>query len=64
MAMADQLRVLLSDSLAPQGVEGLTRHPRLSVETKTGLTPAQLADAIGPYHAIVIRTATKRDRAT
>lgn len=60
--MAGQLRVLLSDSLALQGMEVFARHPELSVESKTGLTPAQLAEVIRPYHALVIRSATRVTR--
>ena len=59
--MAD-FRVLLSDSLSPQGIEVFKRHPHISFDVKTGLTPAQLAHTIGPYDALVIRSATKVTR--
>ncbi|HEX3409029.1 MAG TPA: hydroxyacid dehydrogenase [Candidatus Binataceae bacterium] len=57
--MAENFRVLLSDSLADQGIDALKRNPRIAVEVKTGLRPEQLAAIIAPYHALVIRSATK-----
>ena len=57
--MADTtLRVLLSDTLNPQGVEVFSRYPQLKVDTRTGLTPAELAEIIAPYHGLVVRSAT------
>ncbi len=58
----ETFRVLLSDSLASQGVEILRRQPRLQVDVKTGLKPAELAAIIAPYHALLIRSATKVTR--
>jgi len=58
----ETFRVLLSDSLAPQGLEILRRQPRLQVDVKTGLKPAELAAIIAPYHALLIRSATKVTR--
>src|SRR5579863_1102080 len=57
--MADDFRVLLSDSLAQQGIDVLKRYPRLKFEAKSGLSPAELAGIIGPYHALIIRSGTK-----
>src|SRR6202022_1841205 len=56
------LRVLLSDPLNAQGVEVFSRFPQLTVEIKTGLNPAALADIIAPYHALVVRSATQVTR--
>src|ERR1700688_1793449 len=53
------MRVLLSDPLNAQGVEVFRRYPQISVDVKTGLQPAELAEIIAPYHALVIRSATK-----
>ena len=50
-----KFRVLLSDSLSAQGVEVLKRHPELQVDVKTGLKPAELADIIASYDALLIR---------
>ena len=46
-------RVLLSDPLTAQGVEVFSRYPQLKVDIKTGLKPAELAEIIAPYHALV-----------
>jgi D-3-phosphoglycerate dehydrogenase len=50
-------KILVSDSLAEEGLEVLRREAE--VEVKTDLTPQQLAEAIGQYDAIVVRSATK-----
>jgi D-3-phosphoglycerate dehydrogenase len=60
--MAEKFRVLLSDSLAPQGVEILRRDPHIQCETRTGLSPAQLAEIIPAYDALLIRSSTKVTR--
>jgi D-3-phosphoglycerate dehydrogenase / 2-oxoglutarate reductase len=60
--MAENFRVLLSDSLASQGVEVLKRCQDISVDVRTGLSPAQLAEIIAPYHALVIRSSTRVTR--
>src|SRR6266851_2449088 len=52
--MAESFRVLLSDSLSPQGVDVLKRHPQISVDIKTGLSPSELAGIIGSYDALVV----------
>jgi hypothetical protein len=44
--MAETFRVLLSDSLAAQGIEVLKRFPQLQFEVKTGLKPEELAKII------------------
>ena len=56
--MAEKFRVLLSDSLAPQGLEILERDPRISFDVNAGLSPVQLAETIAPYDALVVRSAT------
>ena len=60
--MAETFRVLLSDTLAPQGIEVLKRHRELQFDIKTGLKPAELAAIIGPYDALLIRSGTKVTR--
>ncbi len=60
--MAETFRVLLSDTLAPQGIEVLKRYPQLQFDIKTGLKPADLAATIGPYDALLIRSGTKVTR--
>ncbi len=60
--MAEKFRVLLSDSLAPQGIELLQRDSRIQCDIRTGLTPAQLAETIPPYDALLIRSSTRVTR--
>ncbi len=60
--MAETFRVLLSDTLAPQGLEVLQRYPQLHFDIKTGLKPAELAAIIAPYDALLIRSGTKVTR--
>ncbi|MDB5108537.1 MAG: serA [Candidatus Binatus sp.] len=57
--MPDPFRVLLSDSLAPQGIEVLKQHLELKFDIKTGLKPAELAEIIAPYDALIIRSGTR-----
>jgi D-3-phosphoglycerate dehydrogenase len=52
-------RVLLSDSLGPEGLARLREQPDLEVDAKPGLAPAELEEIIGQYHALVVRSATK-----
>lgn len=60
--MADNFRVLLSDSLASRGIEILKRNPRIAVDVKTGLNAPELAEIIGQYDALVIRSSTRVTR--
>ncbi|GIW42076.1 MAG: D-3-phosphoglycerate dehydrogenase [Candidatus Binatia bacterium] len=52
-------RVLVSDRLAPQGLEILRSHPEIEVDEVEGLGPKELAERIEPYHALVVRSGTK-----
>ncbi len=58
----ETLRVLLSDKLSDQGVEVLRKTAGLQVDIKIGLSPAQLAAIIEPYHALIIRSSTRVTR--
>ena len=60
--MAETFRVLLSDSLAAQGIEVLKRFPQLQFDVKTGLKPDELAKIIAPYDALLIRSGTRVTR--
>ncbi|MGC1202311.1 MAG: hypothetical protein WA879_12245, partial [Candidatus Acidiferrales bacterium] len=60
--MAETFRVLLSDSLAAQGIEVLKRFPQLHFDIKTGLKPEELAKIIAPYDALLIRSGTRVTR--
>ena len=52
-------KVLVTDSLAPQGFEILEQAPGLEVVDAPGLSPAELLEAIADADALVIRSATK-----
>src|ERR1700692_1479740 len=56
------LHVLLSDPLNGQAVEIFNRYPGITVDIKTGLNPAALAEIIAPYHGLVVRSATQVTR--
>ena len=50
-------KILVSDKLSAEGVEILKRAGQ--VDVKTGLTEDQLAEIIGDYDALAVRSATK-----
>ena len=53
------MKVLVSDPLSEIGVKIFQETPGIEVEVKTGLSPDELKGVIGPYHGLVIRSATK-----
>lgn len=52
-------RVLVTDPLAPQGLERLRTYPDLVVDTSVGLTSAELSRVIPPYHGLIVRSGTR-----
>jgi D-3-phosphoglycerate dehydrogenase / 2-oxoglutarate reductase len=52
------LRVLITEQIAEAGV-ALLRGAGMDVDVKTGLTPAELIDAVGAYQGLLVRSATK-----
>ncbi|MHB8767059.1 MAG: phosphoglycerate dehydrogenase [Deferrisomatales bacterium] len=52
-------RVLVSDALAPEGLEILRAAPGIAVDVKTGLKGPEVVAIIGGYDALVVRSATK-----
>ena len=54
-----QIKVLIADQLSEDGIALLKKEPGLSVDIKTGLSPKDLAEIIGPYEGLVVRSATK-----
>jgi D-3-phosphoglycerate dehydrogenase len=52
-------RVLVSDKLSSEGLEILKSAPDMQVDNITGLKPEQLAEKIGPYHGLIVRSASK-----
>jgi D-3-phosphoglycerate dehydrogenase len=52
-------RVLISDKLAPEGIAILDAESGIEVESKPGIAPDELAEIIGGFDALVIRSGTK-----
>jgi D-3-phosphoglycerate dehydrogenase len=52
-------KVLVSDSLAPQGLEILERANGIEVDYRPGIDPGALLEAIRDAHGLVIRSGTK-----
>jgi D-3-phosphoglycerate dehydrogenase len=52
-------RVLLTDALGPEGLARLREQPELEIEARPGLPPAELAEAVRGFHALIIRSGTK-----
>ncbi len=52
-------KVLITDSLAPQGLERLQSYPGLEVEVRSELSAADLIQHIPAYQALIIRSGTK-----
>lgn len=51
-------KVLVSDSLAKEGIEVFKKVPGIEVDVKTGLKPDELKAIIGQYDALAVRSAT------
>lgn len=51
--------VLVADNLHGKGIELFASHPDFHVQINTGLSPDALKEVIGPFHALVVRSATK-----
>jgi D-3-phosphoglycerate dehydrogenase / 2-oxoglutarate reductase len=52
-------RVLVCDNLAPQGLAVLEAADGVEFDVSQSLKPAELAEKIGPYHALIVRSGTK-----
>ncbi len=52
-------RVLLSDSLGPEGLARLREQPELEIVARPDLAPADLREAIRGCHALIVRSRTK-----
>jgi D-3-phosphoglycerate dehydrogenase len=52
------MKVLVSDSLSPRGIE-ILKTAGLDVDVQTGMSPDELKACIGGYHGLIIRSATK-----
>ena len=57
--MEETFKVLVSDKLGEAGIKIFEDEPGIDVDVHTDLTPEELLEEIQPYHALVIRSATK-----
>ena len=53
------MKILVTDSLASQGLEVFQRAPGFKVDVRIGLTPAELKKIVADYDGWVIRSGTK-----
>ncbi|MBF0409454.1 MAG: 3-phosphoglycerate dehydrogenase [Candidatus Riflebacteria bacterium] len=60
--MGEKLKVLVADSIDAEAVETLKKHPSFDVTVKTKMTPEELVAFIPPFHAVIIRSASKVTR--
>src|SRR5919199_1819379 len=56
--MPDEIKILVADDMSNAAVEIMSKAG-LKVDVNTGLAPAQLAEIIGAYHGLAVRSATK-----
>ncbi len=49
-------KILVTDELSPQGMELLAAAEDVTVDVKKGLSEAELAEVIPPYHGLIIRS--------
>ncbi len=54
-----QMRVLIADHLSEDGINVLKAEAGLKVDVRTDLSSKDLAQIIGPYDGLVVRSATK-----
>ncbi|MBW2638068.1 MAG: phosphoglycerate dehydrogenase, partial [Deltaproteobacteria bacterium] len=52
-------RILVSDTLAQEGIEIFEKAKGIDVDVKTGLTPDELRGIINNYDGLAIRSATE-----
>lgn len=53
------MKILISDSLADEGIETIKRESDFEVDVKTGLSPDELLEVIPEYDALIVRSRTK-----
>ncbi|HZD40139.1 MAG TPA: phosphoglycerate dehydrogenase, partial [Terriglobales bacterium] len=53
------MKILVTDTLAPQGLEIFQRAPGFAVDVRIGLSPAELKKIVADYDGWVIRSGTK-----
>ncbi|MFH0823370.1 MAG: phosphoglycerate dehydrogenase [Pseudomonadota bacterium] len=52
-------KVLVSDNISDSGLQSLLEAKDIQVDKKVGLSPDELKEIIGDYHALAVRGATK-----
>ncbi len=52
-------KILVADKIAPAGIERLEQTPNVSFDVRHGLSPTELASAVGEYDGMLIRSAVK-----
>jgi D-3-phosphoglycerate dehydrogenase len=52
-------RVLVADAVSEAGLAVLRERPGFEVAVRTGLKPDELADVVGDYDALIVRSATR-----
>jgi D-3-phosphoglycerate dehydrogenase len=53
------MKILISDSLADQGLDVIKKSGDFEIDVKTKLTPEELIEAIPAYDALIVRSRTK-----
>jgi D-3-phosphoglycerate dehydrogenase len=53
------MKILVSDSIAEEGIQILKETEEIDVDVNVGLSPEDLKQIIGDYDALIIRSATK-----
>ena len=56
------MKILISDSLAKEGIDILKKAGKFQIDEKFNLTPEELKKEIKDYDAIIIRSGTKLTR--
>jgi len=55
----DKIRILAADKIAPEGLDKLQADEQVEVDVKIGLSEDELAETIGQYDGIIIRSGVK-----
>lgn len=56
------VKVLVSDAIAPEGMERLRAHPGIEVVDGSSWSRAELLERIGEFEGLIVRSATQVDR--
>ena len=57
--MEQKTKILVTDPLAPQGMEVFERAPGFNVDLRVGIKPPEIKKIIKDYHGWVLRSGTK-----